>query len=412
MTAHPTFRFVFRVLAVGLIVWALEGTCQAEELTRETVARWVADLGSDSRAVRARAEAALVEHGTEALDLLPNESTLDPAVRETLERIVRTVEDAETQKALIPREVRLHSRNLAEILGALEQQTGNSIPRPGQPLPELAQLPPDEPLTFWQAIDWIESHSELRYAGHQLQPAKQRSPASSQGPFRLLLLDHTVRETAAGQKLLSAKLRVECEPRLRPLFLVAGVDTWQAQIGDQELEAFTPGASRELPAGRNGETDIGYDFIVPEQATGKLTLTGELSLTLSARTTSVTFSDLKARLPLVRRRGQASLSLLSIKPTDEETVVRLALAFPESRGLFESYRSSLLTPDLALEMPDGTRIAASETAQVQEDPGGNILETRFLTRGAIPTRLHALIPTAISTQQVRFEYRDVPQQTP
>lgn len=411
MTAHPTFRIAFRVLAVGLVVWTLEGACQAEELTRETVARWVADLGSDSRAVRARAEAALVEHGTEALDLLPNESTLDPAVRETLERIVRTVEDAETQKALIPREVRLRSKQLTVILDALEQQTGNSILRPDK-FPELAQLLPDEPLTFWQAIDWIESHSELRYGGQQLQTAKQRSPASSQGPFRLLLLDHTVRQTAAGQKLLSAKLRVECEPRLRPLFLVAGVDTWQARIGDQELEAFTPGASRELPAGRNGETDIGYDFIVPEQAKGKLTLTGELSLTLSARTTSVTFSDLKARLPLVRRRGQASLSLLSIKPTDEETVIRLALAFPESRGLFESYRSSLLTPDLALEMPDGTRIAASETAQVQEDPDGNILETRFPTRGAAPTRLHALIPTAISTQPVRFEFRDVPLDRP
>ncbi len=141
----------------------------------------MADLGSDSRAVRARAEAALVEHGTGALDLLPNESTLDPAVRETLERIVRTVEDAEAQKALIPREVRLRSKQLAEILGELEQQTGNSIPRPDK-LPELAQLPPDEPLTFWQVIDWIESHSELRYGGHQLQTAKQRSPASSQGP--------------------------------------------------------------------------------------------------------------------------------------------------------------------------------------------------------------------------------------
>jgi hypothetical protein len=412
MTARPTFRIAIHVLAVILLVGALGGTCRSQELTRETVAQWVADLGSDSRAVRARAEAALVEHGTEAFDLLPNESTLDPAVRETLERIVRTVEDAETQKALIPREVRLRSKQLAECLDALELQTGNSIPRLDKPLPELTQVPPVEPRTFWQAIDWIESHSELRYGGHQLQISKQRSPANLQGPFRFLLLDHTVRETAAGQKLLSAKLRVECEPRLRPLFLVAGVDTWKARIGDQELEAFTPGASRELPAGRNGETDIGYDFIVPEQATGKLTLTGELSLTLSARTTSVTFSDLKARLPLVRRRGQASLSLLSIKPTEEETVIRLALAFPESRGLFESYRSSLLTPDLALEMREGTRIAASETAQIQEDPEGNILETRFPTRGATPTRLHALIPTAISTQRVRFEFRDLPQDSP
>jgi hypothetical protein len=93
-------------------------------------------------------------------------------------------------------------------------------------------------------------------------------------------------------------------------------------------------------------------------------------------------------------------------------VIRLALAFPESRGLFESYRSSLLTPDLALEMPARTRIAASETAQIQEDPEGNILETRFPTRGATPTRLHALIPTAISTQQVRFEFRDLPQDRP
>lgn len=383
-------------------------TCRADEVTREAVATWVADLGSDSRAARARAEAALIEHGSVAVDLLPSESTLDPAVRESLERIVRTIEEAETQSALEPRAVRLRSRDLVECLNAIELQTGNSIPKPDQLLPPLDAAPPNDPLTFWSAVDWIESHSRVRYGGHQLRIDNQRLPVSSHGPFRVLLLDHTVRQTAGGQKLVSAKLRIECEPRLRPLFLVAGVDKWSARIGEQALEAFTPGASREFPSGRNGETDLGYDFIVPEAATGKLSLQGEVALTLSARTTSVTFSDLQARLPLVRRRGQASLSLLSIKGSEQETAIRLALAFPESRGLFESYRSSLLTPDLLLELADGSRLAPSETAQVQEDPDGNILEACFPTANRQPVRLQARIPTAISTQTVKFEFADVP----
>lgn len=402
------------LLTAGLVALSI-GAASAQsdeksqtELTRETVASWVADLGSDSRAVRVRAEEALTKHGPAVVDLLPSNSTLDPTVRESLERIVRTIEDSQTRSALVPRRVLIRSGDPTECLNAIETQTGNAISRPGISLPMMQVFPPDEPLTFWEAIDWIEMHSDLRYGGHQIQVLLQpRPPATESGPFRIQLLDHSLRRTAAGQKLLSAKLRVECEPRLRPLFLVAGVDKWTARIGDQGLEAFTPGASRELPAGRTGEIDIAYDFLVPTASEGKLSLTGEVSLTLSARTTSVTFSDLQARLPQVRRRGQASLSLLSIKTGEEETVIRMALAFPESRGLFESYRSSLLTPDLSLELADGKHLSALETAQVQEDPDGNILESSFATADRQPVRLRALIPASISTQTVRFEFKDV-----
>lgn len=410
-TTITEFLWTRSSLTVGIVavVFSLAITCRAEPPNREAVARWVAALASDSRAERVRAEAALVEAGTPVIDLLPSESSLDPAVRESLERIVRTIEEVETKSAMVPRTVRLPSRDLNECLAAIETHTGNPLTRPHRPWPQLSASPPTEPLTFWQAIEWLELHSQVRYGGHQLRVAEQPQPmqTSSRGPFRILLRDHSTRSTASGQTLLGVKLRFECEPRLRPLFLVAAVDSWKAALGGMELAAFTPGASREFAASRNGETDVAYDFLVPAGAEGKLSLTGEVALTLSARSTSVTFSDLQARFPLIRRRGQVSVSLLSLKADDQKSTFRLALAFPETRGLFESYRSSLLNPELSLELADGSQVSATDIAQVQEDPDGNILEARFANQSQSPTRLRAQVPTAITTQSVRFEFAEI-----
>ena len=406
------------MLVIGLFLAAVRHGGAADTriaLTPELISRWIADLGSDSRAVRSAAEAALIAQGSAVIEMLPGESNLDPSIRESLDRIIRTIEQTETASALLPRQVQLPGRSLVECRDAIWKETGNRVGLPENRLPDLTQSPPQEPMSFWQSIDWIEAHSGNQYRGKSISTGPSESgspvPVHLQGPFRVQLLDHSIRRSPDGRRLLGIKLRIESEPRLRPLFLMAAVDGWQATLGEQVLLPFTPGARRELSADRTGETEVSYDFLIPDQTvSGKLSLKGEVDQTLSARTVQVTFSDLQAHLPLVRRRGQVSLSLLSIRMQDQQTWTRLALAFPESRGLFESYRSSLLSPELSLIRQDGSIIKALETSQIQEDPDGNILEVRFGTANLRNTRLTAQIPTAISTQTVRFAFSDITQE--
>ncbi len=108
---------------------------------------------------------------------------------------------------------------------------------------------------------------------------------------------------------------------------------------------------------------------------------------------------------LTRRRGQASLSLLSVKSSDSSCTVRVASAFPETSGLFESYRAALLAPALVLESATGTRLSPSNVTQIQEDPTGIVIESRFEAPQSTGARLHARVPTAISTQKIPFRFQ-------
>ena len=377
-----------------------------------SITRLVADLASDSRAVRAQAEADLIQLGLPVLDLLPSTSATDPAVRDSLDRIVRAIEQAEFDAALTPQTVRwTDTLTLREAIQKLAAATGNSIEGPALDAIKPTEPFLTQPLTFWQAIDWIELHTPLRYDSGQLQPAPATAPlrASLSGPFRIQVLDSTLRTTPSGMRLLGVKLRTTCEPRLRPLFLMAGVDDWAVTHDGVTASPFTPHARREIPSGKSGAIDVAYDFTLPESITDSQnwTLAGHVDLTLAARSTSVTFSDLTAKLPLTRRRGQASLSLLSLKSSGGGLTVRVASAFPELSGLFESYRASLLAPELTLELPTGKRLTSSNITQVQEDQDGIVLETRFESAPATGTRLHAQIPTAISTQKIQFKFEKV-----
>ncbi len=377
-----------------------------------TVARLVTDLASDSRAVRTQAEADLIRSGPAVIDLLPTTSTLDPAVRESLDRVVRAIDQAEFAAALTPQTVQwTRTANLREAIQQLATATTNSLEVTAvDPIP-LAEPFPTQLLTFWQAIDWIEHHTSLRYSSGRLTAALPQTPAPQcvlSGPFRVQLLSSTVRTTASGSRLLGIKLRTMCEPRLRPLFLMAGVDDWQLQSEGTAIPAFTPQARLELPAGQEGVIDVSFDFVLPPPVSDQpLSLKGSLDLTLAAKTTSVTFSDLTAKLPLTRRRGQASLSLLSVRSNETSCTVRVASAFPEMSGLFESYRASLLAPELTLELSTGDRRSTSNITQIQEDPQGIVIETRFETDHTTGARLHAHVPTAISTQRIHFEFPQV-----
>ncbi len=400
-----------------LIVWILPligiSFARADDVPSSaapaTVARLVADLANDSRAVRTQAEADLIQLGPPVIDLLPTSSTSDPAVRDSLDRVIRAIDQAEFASALTPKTVHwTKTADLREAIQQLATASGNSLDVTAlDPIPPTEPFP-TQPLTFWEAIDWIEQHTPLRYEAGQLQssPSLPRPPASLSGPFRIQLIDSTLRTTPSGMRLLGVKLRTTCEPRLRPLFLMAGVDDWAVTHDGISGSPFTAHARREIPSSKSGEIDVAFDFTVPESITDTTiwTLKGHVDLTLAARSTRVTFSDLTAQLPLTRRRGQASLSLLSLKSSEGGVSVRVASAFPEMSGLFESYRAALLAPELTLESATGKRLTSSQITQVQEDPQGIVIETRFESVQRTGARLHARVPTAISTQKIDFEF--------
>lgn len=381
-------------------------------VTPESIAQWVSELSSDSRAVRTAAEANLIRGGSPVIEHLPVAAAVnDPAVRESVERIALAIEQAESAAALIPRTVQWSEvRLLTEAVERLTTETGNPVALAVGPPVSPTEPFPSSPQTFWEAIHWIEEHSPLRYeAGLLKQPATNSPalPSSATGPFRVQLLDQSVRTTASGSSLMRIKVRTTCEPRLHPLFLMAAVDEWTVSREGVTSSPFTPHARLELPSDRSGAIDVAFDFMLPASSHDRTgwSISGQLELTLAARSTSVTFSDLSAKLPLTRRRGQASLSLLSVKSSDSSCTVRVASAFPEMSGLFESYRAALLAPALVLESTTGTRLSPSNVTQIQEDPNGIVIETRFEAPQSTGARLHARVPTAISTQKIPFRFQ-------
>lgn len=407
---------VRRSLIVCLLAANGVAFLRADETTSPAaVARLVADLASDSRAVRARAEVDLIQLGPAVIDLLPTTSASDPAVRDSLDRVVRAIDQAEFAAALTPLPVHwTKAPDLRQAIQQLATASGNSLEASALDSISLTEPFPTQPLTFWQAINWIEHQTSLRYSkGRLTSPlpdklASKNVPTSLSGPFRVQLISSVVRTTASGSRLLGLKLRTMCEPKLRPLFLMAGVDDWQLKSGGTAIPAFTPHARLELPAGQEGVIELSFDFVLPPPVTDRpLQLSGSLDLTLAAKTTSVTFSDLAAPLPLTRRRGQASLSLLSVKSRATSCTVRVAAAFPEMSGLFESYRASLLAPELTLELSTGGKLSLSDSTQIQEDSHGIVIETRFESDQTTGARLHARVPAAISTQKILFDFPEV-----
>ena len=419
-SAFPGPYAVARFCLILLYLFVVTGCANgyADEvpasLTPDSVKRLVADLSSDSRAVRAAAESALIAAGSAVVDVLPVVSSIpDPAVRESLDRVVKSIEDAESQAALMAQPVRWSStQTLSEAVERLATETGNVVTLPAGTEVENIDLLPSAPLAFWEAIAWIEGHTSLRYAAGQLVPVPGRAPtppADITGPFRVQLMERSLRTTSSGTVLLGIKVRTTCEPRLRPLFLMAAVDEWTVSHEASPCGPFTPQARVEIPSGRDGALDVAFDFVVPESITDRTgwTISGQLELTLAARSTHITFSDLTANLPLTRRRGQASLSLLSIKTGQGGCSVRIASAFPEMAGLFESYRAALLAPELTLELPSGDRLSPAEVTQLQEDPHGIVLESHFTHPLTPGTRLQAILPTAISTPMIPFRFEQV-----
>ena len=406
------------VLLSGLAGLALAGIGWSGEapqpLSSATIARYVADLNSDSRAIRAAAESALLTAGPAVLDELPLTGSLpDPTSRESLERIIRSIESSQFQAALNPRTVKLSGvHHLAEAVLRISQETGNSLVVPDSSIANTPLTFPATPVTFWEAISSIEQQLSLHYHAGMWEPVMAnapRLPSSLSGPFRIELVHCEHRTTTRGAQLLNAKVRLACEPRLRPLFLIAAVDDWSITSGPAAASPFTPMARREIPATSTGEIDVAFDFVVPMSVNPQAgwTIAGDVKLTMSGLSTAVTFSDLAAKLPLTRRRGQSSLSLLKVTTSESHSSVRIATAFPHLQGLFESYRASLLSPVVTLETPSGNSQPPVEILQVQEAPHGLILEYHFDSPLSTGTRITATIPAAISTQKVPFRINKV-----
>lgn len=406
------------VLCSGLVVLILVATGWSDEapqpLSSSTIARYVADLSSDSRAIRAAAESALLAAGPAVLDELPlAESLPDPTSRESLERIISSIETRQFQTALKPRTVMLSDvHHLGVAVKRLSQQTANQLVSPDHSTAESPVTFAATPVTFWEAVSSIEQQLPLRYHAGKLEPVKTdtpRLPSSLSGPFRMELIHCEQRVTPRGEKLLNTKVRFIGEPRLRPLFLIAAVDDWSVTSGTASALSFTPMARREIPATSEGTIDVAFDFIVPASADERTawTIAGDVDLTLAALSAEVTFSDLTAKLPLTRRRGQSSLSLLKVANAESAGSVRLATAFPHLQGLFESYRASLLAPVVTLEIPNENPRSPVETIQLQEAPQGLILEYQFDSPLSPGSRITATIPAAISTQKIPFRFKDI-----
>lgn len=389
----------------------------------QQVAAFAADLSSDARATRTQAEAGLIALGPAALEHLPHaDSARDPQTRDSLRRIARTLEAADAAIALESQTVYVAEQSTRrKWIDALASQTGNQF-RLDQVSPhwlDAGTKPPGvDPISFWEVIRWLEADQQVTAAmGREVQllPRDSQQPSAKvlaeqhRGVFRLQCLECQSRPLPQGGHLIRTRVGVCGEPRLRPLFLVSGVDQWKVAAKQVDYAPYTPGARREFPGGM-GAIEVSWDFVVPAGAPvpDTVTIDGELALTLAARTSRIDFRDLQGPFPITRRRGQSSVSVLGVKSDVTQSSIRLAVALGGRDGLFESYRAALMTPDLKLEPTPGHTLGPVDINQIQEAPEGVVLECQFPAEISAGASLQAQVPTVIATEKIAFWFEQVP----
>ena len=200
-----------------------------EAIDRVEVSSLIRLLGSSKRLTRREVEKKLAGFGPAVLDLLPSPDLIrSVAARQAVRRIRIKLEDEAARLSLKPSRVTLRgSFSIAELAQKIEQQTGNAlqIAEPIQAEPGTVKVDWKQ-LTFWEAMrDLEKSGWPARFdanSGDLLLspgPVKSFSVTKTDRAFRFRTSPFQANSIDGEATLLKNQVSIECEPRLRPLFL-------------------------------------------------------------------------------------------------------------------------------------------------------------------------------------------------
>lgn len=402
----------------------------SQEIDRLEVSALIRQLGSSTRTIRTAAEKKLISFGPELLDLLPSPDLIrSVAARQAVRRIRIRLENDAARASLQPGVVTLRGRySIAEILQALRTQTGNQIRLKESKTEDglLKEISVDWSSTsFWAALDRLEqsgwvarfeagSGALVMSFGEQSRRVLTRTDRA----FRIRASPFQSRATNESSSFLRNRVSIECEPRLRPLFLNYASDDFSLRIGGSSVPSFSAGAKIEIPLGVAGrEAVIQSGFLVNSPA-DSATLNGKVSLLLAAAERPIEFSQLKDAAGVARRRGGVTAIVSSVRfdrnTRGHSARVLVRVSYDLGINAFESHQTWVFHNRAWLADPSEKNVAAQRSPTsfetVFQNEAGVGVEYVFerLDTNPADMKFVYLAPTQLIRVPLKIEFENLP----
>ena len=359
------------------------------------VRRLVRRLDSRQLADREAAEQELLKLGIAALDHLPGlDDRVSAEVAQRVQRIRQKLQREMVAKAAQESYITLKGDEmpLAEILAAIEKQTGNKVidlrkqaGPPGED-PKLAVDYDNAP--FWPTVDGILDRAGLSLYAYGEEKAlnvvsrpqdqlPRSDRASYSGPFRFEPIRiEAVRDLRNPKgEVLSLWLEVSWEPRIFPISLQFPLDRIKAvdQAG-KPLEIDARQAKLEVPGDSESmATELRIPFELPSRDVKKISkLEGTLKTLVQGKIESFRFEDLPEAKDVERRVAGVTVTLQQVRKNRDVWEFRLLIHFDETSGALASHRNWIFENEALLVKPDGEEIpyhAYDTTLQTENEVG-------------------------------------------
>jgi hypothetical protein len=312
-----------------------------------------------------------------------------------------------------------------EAAAAIGAQSGNQVLVDRLPV-EIADQELNvafEAAPFWDCIEELQQAAGLSWEMVNEPPAvallsrrPDAEPALAGGCSGAFLV--AVQSVTLKSGVVRVQFQLAAEPRLRPLFLKLADADFEARLGDRRLVLFNPEAKTELPMTSRAPASFAVLFRKPAAtaAQAMLNIKGKLVVETAAAPTAIRFDNLGGSVPVVRRRGGVTVTLLRIRylaSTDgsRRARVRLSISYDTGGPPFESHRTWIYHNEVFLQSDDGRRFPVNDGFDTTaEARGGVAVEYRFKDLPDLPSTAWELVyvaPTLLIEAPVEFELHGI-----
>lgn len=394
-----------------------------------TVQRAIEQLDSLVAAERMAALKDLQSLGAKALPALPEDlSPFTPTTRDTLARLRNQWERELATASLQPSEFQLTkstATSLSSLAAAIQSETANILVL--DHTLSVERLPQVEGLfNFWNGVGYLETLTESRCRWNPdlnrfvFTPVEivQPIPSDTAGAARALLESTRLRPLPTEEKsqLMRAELRLQIEPRLRPLFVRVVMQDWSAATATHSLSPWNPPAVLELPFPDGGsEVVFPVDLIWPDTATVPWSLTGIATVHYTARWATVAFAAQDLAPGTLKRRGGVSVRLRqyefqSAGQNLQRARIRIVVNYDHGGPAFESHRAGLFHRSARMIDRKENEFLAESFDVIAEADGSMILEYVFdeLPGQPLDYRFEYAAPTQLLDVAYPLRFRDLP----
>lgn len=422
------FRIIVAFVAVIAGAWADDAADPASTVA-STVSQAIQHLESLNAAERAAGLKTLQELGASALSTLPEDlSAFTPATRDALAQLRNQWERDLATASLQPSHFELMheaSRSLSAVAAVIQADTGNVVVfDKSLPSERVAQVAGG--FTFWSGVNHLEALTDSRCVWRPevnrfaFLPHAESTPLPmfSTGAARLILESNRLKPLPDGKRsqLLRTELRLQVEPRLRPLFVQVKLRDWSGAAIDQAITPWNPPAVLELPFPDGGsEVVFPVDLLWPANASGPWSLSGDVTVHYTARWDTVAFDGPALSPGNVKRRGGVSVRLRAAEfqpaaESHQRARIRIVVNYDQGDPAFESHRAGLFHRSARLIHRDGSIYPADSFDVAAEADGSMMLEYLFdeLPGRPIDYRFEYAAPTQLLDVSYPVRFRDLP----